>query len=199
MNKDNRSTGYNLILATALISGFSVFLNKYAMTFWDSSSVFATVKNAVVAILLASLFLVYKKIPELAGQSRKNRIRLLAIALVGGSVPFLLFFKGLSMTEASGAALIHKSLFVWVSLLALVFLKEKITVIQMSALGILLCGVYLFVSPASFSFGYGEMLILAATLLWAVENVIAKSVLKDVSSLTVAWARMFIEIGRAHV
>jgi len=186
-----KNKGIYLAFATAFISGFAVFFNKFVMSFWANSSVFITAKNLVVAFLLVSLILLVKKVGELKRLSKKQWLKLVIIGFIGGSVPFLLFFKGLSLTSATNAAFIHKTLFIWVAFLAIPFLKEKISSLQFLALGILFAGVYLFISPAQFHLGVGEILALSATVMWAVENVIAKKVLKDISSLTVAWARMF--------
>lgn len=183
--------GAYLALATAFISGFAVFFNKFSISFWDNSSVFTTAKNLVTVLLLVSLILFLKKIPELKKLSKKQWAQLVLIGFIGGSIPFLLFFKGLSLTAAANAAFIHKTLFIWVALMAVPFLKEKISGLQFLALGILFAGVYLFVSPKQFHFGYGEVLALLATFFWAVENVIAKKVLRNILPLILAWGRMF--------
>ncbi|MDD5032956.1 MAG: DMT family transporter [Candidatus Pacebacteria bacterium] len=186
-----KNKGIYFAYAAALISGVSVFLNKFAVGIWDNSSVFTTAKNLVVVFLLTSLLLSLKKIGELKKLSKKQWLQMVLIGFIGGSIPFLLFFKGLSSASATNAAFIHKTLFVWVAVLALPFLKEKISFLQLIALGALFGGVYLFSSPSDFKIGHGEFLIFAATLMWAVENIIAKKVLKNISSLAVGWGRMF--------
>lgn len=192
MNEEfKKSLGFYLIVGTAFVSGVSVFLNKFALGYFASSSVFAVAKNTIVAVLLTSLVFGFKKIPEMASYGRKNWAYIIAISVCGGSVPFLLFFKGLSLTSAGGAALMHKTLFIWVTVMAVIFLKEKISFYQISAMALLAAGVLFYVLPADLSFGYGEFLILGATLLWAVENVLAKMVLKEISALSLAWGRMF--------
>jgi len=58
-------------------------------------------------------------------------------------------------------------------------------------LGLLLVG-NLFLGGLNFSaFGKAELLIFLATLLWAVEYVVAKRVLDNLDAVIVAWARMF--------
>ncbi len=178
-------------LATAFISGLAVFLNKFAVAFWSNSSVFTTAKNLVVAVLLTSLIFLIKKFSELKNLSRKDWFRLIIIGFIGGSIPFLLFFKGLTISSAINAAFIHKTLFIWVAILAIPFLKEKISKLQILAMGILVWGVYLFSSPLKLTFGYGEFFILLATILWAIENVIAKIALYNLSPSILAWGRMF--------
>lgn len=180
-----------MALATAFVSGFAVFFNKFAVDFWQNSSVFTTGKNLVAALFLTSLILLLKKRTELKNLTKKQWLQLVVIGFVGGSVPFLLFFKGLSLASAVNAAFIHKTLFVWVAFLAVLFLKEKTSVLQWLALAVLFAGVYLFSSPGDFKIGYGEILVFGATLIWAVENIIAKKVLENISALVVGWGRMF--------
>lgn len=186
----NINKGIFFAFLTALISGFAVFFNKFAVSLWADSSVFTTAKNLIAAVFLVSLLILFKKLPELANLSRKQWTNLIIIGLIGGSIPFLLFFKGLSLSPSANAAFIHKTLFIWVAFLAVPFLKERVSGLQFLALGIVLVGVYLFGSPAKFH-GYGEFLVLLATLFWAIENVVAKAVLKNTSALLVGAGRMF--------
>ena len=183
--------GITLALATAFISGFAVFMNKFAITFWQNSSVFTTAKNIIVAVLLISVIILFGKIKELKSLNRNNWLKLILIGFIGGAIPFLLFFKGLSMTDSVNAAFIHKTLFIWVAILAIPFLGEKLYKIQILSLAIISLGVYLFVSPANFSLGTGELLVFGATILWAIENIIAKKILKEVSPIVTSWGRMF--------
>lgn len=190
-NLTQTQKGMYLAMLTAVISGFSVFLNKFAVSAWNNSSVFTTGKNLIAVIFLISAVILVGKFSELKNLSKKSWLLLIVLGLLGGSLPFLLFFKGLSLASAGSAAFIHKTLFIWVALLAVPFLKEKISGLQVLALAMLLASLYLFGSPASFQFGYPEFLVLLATLLWAGENILAKIILRNVSSLAVGWGRMF--------
>lgn len=183
--------GIYLALATAFISGCSNFIMKFAVTDLKNPYLFTTIKNVSVALILALIVLspyVFKKLKDI---SKKDWIKLVLIGIIGGSIPFLLFFKGLSMTSALSAAFIHKTFFVWVAILAVPFLKEKVSKIQLGALAILIIANYFFMGLKGFQFGLAEFLCLAATIMWAIENVIAKTVLKNVDAKVVAWARMF--------
>ena len=102
---------------------------------------------------------------------------MLVIGVIGGSVPFVLFFSGLAIASAPTAAFIHKTLFVWVVLLAVPFLGERLGWFPIAALGVLLAGQFLAAPPTGVTWGSGETMILAATLLWAVEVVIARRLL----------------------
>jgi drug/metabolite transporter (DMT)-like permease len=83
-------------------------------------------------------------------------------------------------------------MFIYVAVLAAVFLKEKINKsFTLGALA-LLGGNLLLLKSLNFSFGWGDLLVLAATLFWAAENTLSRAVLKDgLSGNIVAWARMF--------
>jgi drug/metabolite transporter (DMT)-like permease len=189
MNKINK--GLALVLGTALISGFSVFLNKFAVAAISNSDVFTTVKNLTVGLVLTGLILLPIYFNKLKNIRIGDWFGLVLIGFIGGSIPFLLFFKGLSLTSASSAAFIHKTLFLWVSFLAVWFLGEKIGKLQYLALGLLFLGNFTMLGFKIFNLSFGELLILGATLMWAIEFIIAKKVMAKVAAEIVGWARMF--------
>ena len=118
---------------------------------------------------------------------------LTVIGVIGGSVPFILFFSGLAIASAPTAAFIHKTLFVWVVVLAVPFLGERLGWFPLAALGVLLAGQFLAAPPTGVTWGTGETMILAATALWAVEVVIARRLLvRDVPSPLLGAARLGI-------
>ena len=180
-------TGILLALTTALISGVSVYLNKFAVQALPDPFVFTALKNTLVGLTLA-IFLAGTWRP--VSLSRTRWLGLAALAVVGGSVPFLLFFKGLAEASAPSAALIHKSLFLWVALLAAPLLSEKPGKWTLLGLACLALGQLLNGWPKAWGWGGGETLILMATLLWAVETIVAKRLLPDVPTALAATARM---------
>jgi drug/metabolite transporter (DMT)-like permease len=116
---------------------------------------------------------------------------LAAVGLIGGSLAFLLFFEGLARASSTHAAFIHKTLVVWVALLALPLLGERLRTAHVAAVALLVGGlVILDDGLAGFAVGRGELLILAATLLWSVEIVLVKRLLTGIAPATVAVARM---------
>jgi drug/metabolite transporter (DMT)-like permease len=186
----SRAPRFGLALAgvTAMISGVSVFVNGSAVRAFDDPVVFTTLKNGVAAIVLLSLALTAVKGPWAARP--RTWIGLVALGVIGGSVPFILFFTGLSEVTAPGAAVIHKTLFVWVALLAVVFLRERIGPLQVAALVILLASQLLIQSPVGVGWGSGETMIAIATAFWAVEVIVAKRLLADTPAPVAAAARM---------
>ena len=188
----SRAPRFGLALAgvTAVISGVSVFVNGSAVRAFDDPVVFTTLKNGVAAVVLLSLALTAVKGPWVTRP--RTWIGLVALGVIGGSVPFILFFTGLSEVTAPGAAVIHKTLFVWVALLAVVFLRERIGALQVAALVILLASQLMIQSPAGVGWGSGETMIATATAFWAVEVIVAKRLLADTPAPVAAAARMGI-------
>lgn len=188
MNK-NIKQGIIFSLITAIISGFSIFYNKLVITKGIDPLIFNIIKNGGVAVIL-SVILLSK--PKSLLKKQFNKLKyLILIGLVGGSIPFYLFFAGLRMADAVNANLIHKTLFIWVAFLAIPFLGEKLQYRQILGY-ILIFSSNLFLGGFSgFKFNSGELMILTATLLWSIENIIAKLVLKKTDSNLVAWGRMF--------
>lgn len=188
-----RLAGLGFAFTAAMVSGVSIFANSYAVKHFTSPTVFTTAKNAVAGLLLLALVLR----PSGAG-ARSEEIRrpkrwaaLLVLAVVGGSVPFVLFFEGLARAQATQAAFIQKTLVVWVALLAVPFLRERVRAPHVCAIALLVIGqAWLAGRAGTVVFGKGEAMILAATLLWAVEVVYVKRIVGWFSPRSLAAARM---------
>lgn len=195
-----RQTGVMLAIATAVISGFAVFINGYGVRSWVAEGVasptaYTTFKNVIAAFALLSVGLIATRRHSSIGLTRpastKQWIGLVAVAIVGGSVAFALFFEGLARASSVQAAFLHKTLLIWVGILAVGFLHEKIRPMHIAAVVLLVWGQFVLVGGlGEFSLGFGEAMIFAATLLWSVEIVIAKKLLSSLSSTTVGVARM---------
>jgi drug/metabolite transporter (DMT)-like permease len=164
-------------------------LNKFGVKGLDLA-VFTTSKNILVALFLVTTILVMKEWSTIKELNKKQWWQLAAIGFIGGSVPFLLFFTGLKMTAAAQAGLIHKSLFLWVAILAAVTLKEKISKNMIAGGVLLILGNFFILKISGFAFGKGDLLILLATLLWAGEITLSKHVLTDLPGRVVAAGRM---------
>lgn len=189
---DSLRWGVGLAFATALISGVSIFINAFAVKQLPDAAVYTTLKNGMAALILVGLAAMTVRPAEIRGMDRRSWGRLAVIGIVGGSLPFLLFFIGLAQASAPSAAFIHKTLFVWVAILAVPFLGERLGLAQLAALTVLLGGQVLVIPPNGVTWGSGETLIAAATLLWAVEAILAKRLLASVPSGVVGAGRLGI-------
>ena len=196
---DRRRTGLLLALTTAVISGFAVFLNAYAVKAVGNATTYTTLKNGVALLVLVAVV-------AAIGSARGGRGRTLltrpatraqwwglgVVGVLGGAVAFVLFFEGLARASSTNAAFLHKTLLVWVALLAVPLLGERLGVWHVLAIVALVVGQVGLAGGVSSLAGVGQVMVLAATLIWAVEVVVAKRLLSDLSSWTVALARMGI-------
>jgi drug/metabolite transporter (DMT)-like permease len=189
---ESSKKGVYLILATAIISGFSIYINKYSLAEFDSS-VFTFLKGVVVSVFLFSIILLGREFHSINKLSARQWLSLTLVGIIGGAVPFLLFFKGLSLTSAASGSFIHKTLFILASVLAFIFLKEKMDFKIISAAALLLVGNFLLLEldKGGLAYGLGEMLIVLAVVCWSFEIVLSKHLLKELSGSIVAFGRMF--------
>lgn len=185
-----QSKGIQLALLTAVISGIAIFINKFAVDAINPPLVFTAMKNVGVGALIISFLILSSKWKLVKTLRKREWIYLILIGIIGGSIPFYLYFTGLSMTPAINAALIHKTLVFWVILLAVPFLKEKLSPLQLLAVVLLFAGNLTIGGFKGFHYSQGEFFILMATMLWAVENILAKKILPNVDPDIVTSARM---------
>jgi drug/metabolite transporter (DMT)-like permease len=192
-----RSAGIALAFVTACISGVSIWVNGHAVSHFTDATVYTTAKDAVAGALL--LLLAFSWPARDRGASapitgRRRVVGLGAIAVVGGSVPFVLFFEGLKRVgsaETAQASFIQKTLVVWVALLAVPLLKERVRWPHLFAIAMLVLGqAYLAGVSGGIPVGEGEAMIFGATLLWSVEVVLVKRLLAGISPRLLAAARM---------
>ena len=176
-----RATGIALAFVTALISGVAIFVNGHAVQalrrrdrLHDREERRRGRRCCSRSRLRCSAARAARS-PQIrqACGSACSRSR-----VIGGSVPFVLFFEGLARAEATQAAFIQKTLVVWVAMLAVPLLHERLGWPHLAAIALLVAGQAWLVGDAgTVAFGSGEAMILAATLLWAVEVIVAKRLL----------------------
>lgn len=191
----SRQVGVLIALGTAAISGFAVFLNGYAVKRFPDPTLYTTAKNGVAAFLLGGLLAALTSRRRHEGihlpGSLRARLGLVVVGIVGGGVPFVLFFEGLARAESVQAAFIHKSLLLWVIVLAVPILKEQLEWYHLAAVGLLVGGqIALAGGITDLAPGSGEAMVLAATLLWSIEVIAAKRLLSAVSPLVLGVTRM---------
>jgi drug/metabolite transporter (DMT)-like permease len=186
--------GLALVLATAVVSGISTFVNGFAVV-GTSSDAFVTVRNLVVAGLLVPLvFLARRSAGTALPLDRKDWGLLAVVGLVGGAIPFLLFFHGLALASAEGgattASFVYRTLFLFAGLFAVVFLGERVRWGIVAGAALLLLGSYLLLTTGSAIVTGGALYVLAATALWAGEYTLSKHLLTRRPATTVALGRM---------
>ena len=177
----------------ALVSGVAVFVNGLAVRHFDDATVYTTTKNLWAGVLLAvALVAVPMPVSRAVTPIQRSAWPWLAlVAVIGGAVPFVLFFEGLAVATSTDAAFIHKTLVVWVAVGAAIVLRERLRPAHLVAIGLLVVGHVVVGGGVSLSgAGRGEALILVATLLWAVEVLVVKRLLVTVPARHLAVVRM---------
>jgi drug/metabolite transporter (DMT)-like permease len=183
--------GYLLAGLAALVSGVAVFVNSLGVRTFADPVLYTALKDGVTGlILLLPLGFSLRRRAEYRHISGRTWGWLIALALTGGSLPFALFFSGLRMTTAATGALINHFQFILVAVLAVIFLRERIRPAMWAGFGVLLIATVIGTNVNALRWNQGALLILASTLLFAVDFVIAKHLLRGLSTLVVMTARM---------
>lgn len=186
-----RAGGIALAFVAASISGVAIFVNAEYVGAAGDATVYTTAKNGVAALVLLLVLVARRRSGRRTARAR-HPARIAGLAVIGGSVPFVLFFEGLARAhDAARAGFIHKTLVLWVALLAVPLLRERFSALHGIAIAALIAGQVALVDDlVSLRPGEGELMVLAATLLWAVEFVVAKRLLSSVGSLELGAARL---------
>ncbi len=189
-NQNQTSKGILFAFIASIISGIAIFYSKISVS-KINPLILTTSRNFYVGLLFLFLMVFSGKLKEIRKINRSQFIPLLLIGAIGGALPFYLFFAGLQFIPAITANLIQKTLFIWVTILAVIYLKEKINRWYVASFILILLGNFYFAN-FKINLGKGELMVLIATLLWSIENVLAKKLLKTVSSELVGLFRMGI-------
>ena len=195
--------GLGLALAAGCISGLSIFLNGLMVKSFPDPTLLAGVRNGMVGLLFLTMLVVFAARASRGARSgapapaarplgRREVTGLIVLGVVGGGIAFALFFEGLALAASPSSAVLQKTLFLWVAIAAWPLLGERPGAASLVALAVLLAGTLLLDPPAGTGIGVGELLILAATLLWTGETILARRLLPQVGAGRGAAARMTI-------
>ncbi len=185
--------GYTFAALAAAISGVSVYVNSLGVRSFSDPILYTALKDAFVGlVLLIPLAFLPGWRAEYQRLDRKTWAWMIALALTGGSIPFALFFSGLQLTTAATGALINHFQFVLVALFAVAFLRERIRPAMWAGFAVLLFGTLLGTDLHTLDWNIGAWLVAASTVLFAIDFVIAKHLLRGLATLTVMTARMTI-------
>ncbi|MBR9680466.1 MAG: DMT family transporter [Candidatus Altiarchaeota archaeon] len=184
---DKERFGVLLVLLTALESSVAIIVNRFFVLKVDP-----VIFTAVRAILIGITFFIVSKYMPKPKKAAKTK-DLAVLGLIGGGLAFLLFFTGLKLTTGGRAALIHKTLPLWAAIIGYYFLKEKITRNQKTAIGVAILGLLILqYDNLPTDIRWGDALVLGATLLWAIENGLAKKFMNlGENNWRVTYGRMF--------
>lgn len=206
-----RVPGVALAGATALVSGVSVFVNSYGVRAGATPAVYTTAKNLVAVAVLSFVALIGWTVrtrrlgsaaanfvataPEAreAPATRRwvERLGLAYVGVVGGGLAFVLFFNGLAQSEPTPAAFWRDTLVLWVAVLAVLLLRERLRWWNLAAIVLVISGeVVVSGGIGQLAANRGEVDVLASSVLWALEVVVARRLLRTRSPATLAVVRM---------
>ena len=177
---------YLLVTLSAIFWGANFVLAGPILA--DLSPLWAAALRFVLGALLMFAIAGLRR-EDLFGLLHRNAAAYLLLGFVGITVFNLLFFYGLQTTSANNAALIMAINPLLTTLLAAVFLGEKPGARHLMALPVALLGVAVVISHgdihtlAALHVAHGDLLLLAASLSWAVYNVMGKRYMPKGSSM----------------
>src|SRR5262249_27541199 len=94
----NPRVGYLFAVLNAIVSGIAIYVNSQGVKLFSDATLYTTLKNTVTGILLlAPVLLLARCRNELRRLEARQWGWLLLLALIGGSIPYLLFFRGLQL------------------------------------------------------------------------------------------------------
>ena len=183
--------GIRLAVLAAAISGFSIYVNSLAVRAIPNATLYTTLKNAVPGVLLAvAVVAMSRRRSELAHLSRSDAAWLIVLAIVGGSVPYVLFFRGLQMTTAATGSLLNHAQFLVVAALAVPLLRERVSGAAWIGLGLLAAGSVAGTDLAALRWNAGAALVLLSTVMFGAGVVMARHLLRRLSPELVMSAKM---------
>ena len=174
-----------------VISGVAIYVNSLGVRMFNDPTLYTALKNTVVGVaFLVPLALSVEKRAAFGRLTLPQWMFLLLVALIGGSISYALYFRGLQMTTPVSASLVDHTQFLFVALMAAVLLKERPAPAMWVALAVLLVGLTLGIAMNAVSLDAGMLFVLAATLLFAADFVLMKFLLRSVSSFTIMTFKM---------
>lgn len=212
LSTERSLSGVVVAALTAVISGVSVFVNTEGVHAIAPPSAYTTAKNLVATLVLGVIAMIgigggrgvapmlHRFVSPPATSSAHLRdlgvlewLGVAYVGILGGGIAFILFFEGLVDTAATPAAFLHDGLVVWVAILAVPLLHERLRIGNVVAILFLMGGqIAVLGGVGHLTVTRGEVLVLGATWLWAVEVIICKRLLAELAPATVSLVRMGI-------
>ena len=179
--KNLSDTTVSIILM--IISGFSfVVMHSAAKFLSDQIHIFEItfLRCALVAVVLAPMIFKEGKSSLITKQPKFQIYR-----IITNSIAMLCFFYGLTLTTLAEVTALNLTVPIFTTLLAFVFLKERLKKHRLSALFIGFLGAIIVLRP-DISINIGGVLILISALIWSVSLIFIKKLTETDSPVTIS-------------
>jgi drug/metabolite transporter (DMT)-like permease len=117
---------------------------------------------------------------------KSNNIKLQSFRAVVGSVAMLCMFYGLSITELAKATALMFTVPIFATILAIIFLKEIVGIRRWIAMLVGFSGALIVLRP-DIELGFGPLLILCASMMWSSSMLMAKTLTKTDTTLSITF------------
>ena len=117
---------------------------------------------------------------------KSNNIKLQSFRAVVGSVAMLCMFYGLSITELAKATALMFTVPIFATILAIIFLKEIVGIRRWIAMLVGFSGALIVLRP-DIELGFGPLLILCASLMWSSSMLMAKTLTKTDTTMSITF------------
>ena len=166
-----------------IISGFSfVVMHSAAKFLSDQIHIFEItfLRCALVAVVLAPMIFKEGKSSLITKQPKFQIYR-----IITNSIAMLCFFYGLTLTTLAEVTALNLTVPIFTTLLAFLFLNEKLKKHRLSALFIGFLGAIIVLRP-DISINIGGVLILVSALIWSVSLIFIKKLTETDSPVTIS-------------
>lgn len=189
-----RTRAYLLLLIAVAIWGFAGPVIKFTLGYFDPI-VFLTYRFGLTSLILVPLLFIWQPRfwRNLSRFTPKDWFYLIICGLTGTTLQLLLLFWGFNLTSAIDASLISSASPILSTLAAWLFLKDRITIREKIGIAIACVGSIIIVfQPLSGSLA-GNLLVVAADIVWVVYLILSKKLLRhQLSPLLITTSNFFI-------
>ncbi|MGE5628858.1 MAG: DMT family transporter [Solirubrobacterales bacterium] len=153
----------------------------------------------IAAVIL--YFVLLKKDKNIYRLTKKDIPVFLITGIIGMFGYHVLFFTSLRYTTAINSSLLSASSPIITTILCIIFLKDKVNPKRLAGIAISFSGVMLTISNANLqvfthlSFNHGDLIMLAAVIVWSSYQVYSKTIIKNYSPiLLIFYSFVFCDI-----
>ena len=160
---------------------------------------FAVLRFAIASVALLPMLSVIGGVNELRYASHADKLKFVTLGLSGITLFNMLQFVGLSLTTATNGSILLSTNPIFISVLSLIFLHEKIGLRNVIGICLATIGIMVVMTGGRFSATMfssstflGDLLILGSGVCWAIYTVLGKSMFTRYKPMTVTIINMVV-------